>query len=218
MSIAALVVKTEPASLPISLAEAKSHCRVTHNLDDQYLTDCIESATKWAEVYSRRKLVTQTVEIYSDGFPLSGQCFYWPTAWNGRCGVMPSSRRAVFTLPGGYVQAVNQIDYTDQLGVVQTLTGPSSAIPGTDYQEDLTDIFKPIVTPPQDSDWPIADDALNAVRIEYVVGWEPDKLPQDIRHAIKVRVANMYVNRYAYEKIATESAENLLYPYVIFYA
>lgn len=216
MSIAALRVVTPPETLPLTLTDAKGYLRVSHTLDDQQISDLIAAATGWAETELRRKLVTQTVQIYSDTFPLDGRTHYWNN--EGVRTTKYGARRAKFELPGGNVQAVNQIDYVDELGALQTLTGPTSTPPGTDYQEDLTDTFCAIVSPQDDSSWPTINyGVVNAVRIEYVVGWDVDDIPADIKQALRVKIADMYTNRGTQDK-SSSAASDLLFPHRVFAA
>lgn len=52
---------------PVSLADAKLHCRVDHADDDSKLTLNIRSAREMAENILRRRIVTQTVDLVYDG-------------------------------------------------------------------------------------------------------------------------------------------------------
>ena len=52
---------------PVSLADAKLHCRVDHADDDLKLTLNIRSAREMAENILRRRIVTQTVDLVYDG-------------------------------------------------------------------------------------------------------------------------------------------------------
>jgi hypothetical protein len=98
-------------------------------------------------------------------------------------------------LPGGVTTAVEKIDYIDEAGAPQTLTGPTSPTPGTDYQEDLTDDEGAFVMPPDDASWPAVDlGVTNAVVIEFTVGYaaNSDGVPEDIKAAIKFRVGDLF--------------------------
>lgn len=66
-----LVLKTGPATTAISLAEAKSFLRVDSDYDDDnaYITSLIGVATNVVEQFTRRRLITQTYNIYYDEFP-----------------------------------------------------------------------------------------------------------------------------------------------------
>ena len=62
---------SKPAIEPITLDEAKTHCRVYGNDDDAYLTALIVAAREIAESSTGLALITQTWGIYLDGFPCS---------------------------------------------------------------------------------------------------------------------------------------------------
>jgi len=66
-----LVLKTGPATTAISLAEAKAFLRVDSDYDDDdsYITSLIGVATNVGEQFTRRRLITQTYNIYYDEFP-----------------------------------------------------------------------------------------------------------------------------------------------------
>ena len=66
-----LVLKTGPATTAISLADAKAFLRVDSDYDDDdsYITSLIGVATNVVEQFTRRRLITQTYNIYYDEFP-----------------------------------------------------------------------------------------------------------------------------------------------------
>ena len=66
-----LVLKTGPTSTVISLAEAKTFLRIDSDYDDDntYITSLINVATGVVEEFTRRRLVTQTFNIFYDEFP-----------------------------------------------------------------------------------------------------------------------------------------------------
>mgnify|MGYP003121656038 FL=1 len=66
-----LVLKTAPASTAISLAEAKAFLRIDSDYDDDdnYITSLINVATGVVEEFTRRRLITQTYNIFFDEFP-----------------------------------------------------------------------------------------------------------------------------------------------------
>jgi uncharacterized phiE125 gp8 family phage protein len=66
-----LVLKTAPASTVISLAEAKAFLRIDSDYDDDdnYITSLINVATGVVEEFTRRRLITQTYNIFYDEFP-----------------------------------------------------------------------------------------------------------------------------------------------------
>ena len=66
-----LVLKTAPASTVISLAEAKAFLRIDSDYDDDdnYITSLINVATGVVEEFTRRRLITQTYNLFYDEFP-----------------------------------------------------------------------------------------------------------------------------------------------------
>lgn len=57
-----------PAALPVSLGLAKTVAKVEHNLEDDLITIYIGSATRLAEKWMRRPIITTTYEKVSDEF------------------------------------------------------------------------------------------------------------------------------------------------------
>lgn len=230
MSLTALKIVTEASFQPITVSEAKEHLRITHNAEDSYIQSLILAATDWAQQYMRRILCDTQVTISFDCFPSAHSDFYHNYADGGYYVVRenPFSRnlsrntrdRSIY-LPGGLVSAVNDIDYIDADGNPQTLTGPTSGTPGTDYQEDLTDDEWPFLYPAQAGSWPSTDDlAVNAVTIDYQTGWDdPSEIPESIRYAIKFKVGDMFSIRDTADagnkSALLKAAENLIDPYAV---
>ena len=216
MTITALNFVTAATEYGITLSEAKKHLRITHNYEDDYIQGLIASAHAWAQDYTRRVFLDSNVTVSFDRFPETNENVVWlghRTFAYGR--IMSSKRRdSCIFLAGGRVTKVNQITYFDELGVQQTITGPSATVPGTDYQEDLTDDELPMVFPAADTSWPaVQADTVNNVTVDYQVGWSSaDELPEAIRQALRVKVAAMFIDRTSGE---SKAAESLLFPYVL---
>lgn len=64
-----LEITVAPASLPISVAEAKRHLRVTGTDEDTHIKTLIRAATAHVEALTRRALVTRTAVMRMDAFP-----------------------------------------------------------------------------------------------------------------------------------------------------
>lgn len=103
------VVKTaEPSAEPVTLAEAKVHCRVEVSDDDAYITSLIVAVRMAAEQALQRTLITSTYKLNLDCFP-SG----------------------AIELPYPVLQSVTSVKYYDTNGTQQTLTA------STHYRLDL---------------------------------------------------------------------------------
>tara|TARA_R100000657_G_C4682920_1_gene133511 strand:- start:2634 stop:3260 length:627 start_codon:yes stop_codon:yes gene_type:complete len=160
-----LVLKTGPASTPITLAEAKSFLRIDSDYDDDdnYITSLINVATGVVEEFTRRRLITQTFNIFHDEFP------------------------SYIDLQVGDVASVTHIKYYDESNVLQTLAASNYDVdtkirPGRIYQSD-------------DGDFPNTFDRPNAVEVEFVVGGAASDIPAPIIQAIYIIVGRYYENR-----------------------
>ena len=83
---------------PISLDEAKRHCKVTNDDDDTYIQDLIYSVTRLGESITSRAFFTSTWRYYLDGLPFKE-----------------------IRLPKPPVQSVTHIKYHDSADVQKTL-------------------------------------------------------------------------------------------------
>ncbi len=65
----ALKLKTAPTTEPVSLTEAKLHCKVEVDTDDTLITALIKAAREYCEGFQRRSYITTTWELWLDKFP-----------------------------------------------------------------------------------------------------------------------------------------------------
>lgn len=193
---------TPPASLPVSIDEAKSHLRIEADdlttADVATLSAYIGAATNYVEEYLRRRLVTQTWKFSLDGFP---------------------EGRGEIVVPASPLVSVSGFVYVD------SSTGISTAVPGSLYAVDAPSGPNPPrgrISLAFEQEWPTARDQTNSVEFDAVVGYgDPADVPEAIRVAILQIVGNLYANRETVVTgtIATKlpmSAEFLLSPYRLF--
>lgn len=95
---------TAPTTEPVTLAQAKLHCRVDGSDDDARLTAMISAARQLAEQKTGSALAPQTWELVLDSFPAS------------------------FTVNNGPLTAVSSLKYLDTSGVEQTLDPASYVV------------------------------------------------------------------------------------------
>ena len=117
-----LVLKTGPTSTAISLAEAKAFLRVDSDYDDDdtYITSLIDVGTQVVEEFTRRRLITQTYNIFYDEFP------------------------PYIDLQVGEVASVTHVKYYDTDNSLQTLAASNYDVdtkvrPGRIYQSNTGD-------------------------------------------------------------------------------
>lgn len=159
-------VVTPPTFEPVTLAEAKAHFRIEHNLDDAFIAVCVQAAREHAEEHCWRGIPTQTLEYILPAFPCEDY----------------------ITLPRGGLASVTSVKYLrDTDGAQQTWNASnymvdSVAVPGK-------------VRLAYGISWPSARDQYNAVAIQYVVGWDAASTPAPIKAAILILAAQMYEYR-----------------------
>tara|TARA_R100001510_G_C7621316_1_gene182179 strand:- start:510 stop:1139 length:630 start_codon:yes stop_codon:yes gene_type:complete len=117
-----LILKTGPTSTAISLAEAKAFLRVDSDYDDDdtYITSLIDVGTQVVEEFTRRRLITQTYNIFYDEFP------------------------PYIDLQVGEVASVTHVKYYDTDNSLQTLAASNYDVdtkvrPGRIYQSNTGD-------------------------------------------------------------------------------
>lgn len=92
-----LTLKVVPATEPVTLAEAKLHCKVDGTDEDTLITALIVAAREQAESRTGRALITQQWELTLDSFP------------------------ARIALPKPPLVSVQSVKYLDVNGTLQTL-------------------------------------------------------------------------------------------------
>jgi uncharacterized phiE125 gp8 family phage protein len=164
-----LTLQTAPATEPITTAEAKTHLRVDGTDDDTYIDTLVASARRWVEDYTGRALVTQTWDWKFDHFPVSNRAYLW--------------------LPKGPVSAITSITYLDTDGASQTMTSSDYVLDG--------DHLPPRVALAPSADWPDTEaDRINTVTVRFVAGYgAASSVPDDIKHAVKLLVGQLYAHR-----------------------
>jgi len=64
-----LKVQTQPVVEPVSVADAKAHCRIDTNTDDTYVAALISAAREYVEAYMDESLIDQQLVMRLDAFP-----------------------------------------------------------------------------------------------------------------------------------------------------
>ena len=142
------------------------------NSEDLYLASLITTARKEAEQITGRAFITQTRDVFLHYFPF---------------------RSNMILLPGGSLQSVSHVKYKDAEAVETTLTED------TDYLLDTGgDDCPGAIVLPYSGQWPsFTPYPVQAVSIRYICGYGATaaSVPENIRHAIKIMVADLYENR-----------------------
>ncbi|ODA67669.1 Phage gp6-like head-tail connector protein [Methyloligella halotolerans] len=178
---------TAPDAAPVTLAEAKAHCRVDHNDDDTLIGALIASATQYFDGYTGivgRALVTQSWEQRFAGF-------------------------GCLRLLVGPVTSVTSVTYFDGNNEEQTLAD-------TVYQL-FTDARGPYLDLQPDQSWPSIYARRDAVSVKYVAGDEVAEVPAPLKSAILLMVGHLYEHREAVTDVSLGAAplavDALIAPY-----
>ena len=223
-----LSVKTQPASEPVTLAEAKAHLSIdsSNTAWDSVITDFIKAAREQAEIFTNRCLLPQTLTMILDYFPFSAGN---DSQYFGRDRAPSDARsfeRLVIQLGGaGPIEiprapliSVDSITYTDTTGATQTLAT-------SEYVVDAQGDDEPVrILPAYGKTWPATRIYPNAVTIQFQAGYaNAAAVPSSIKSAIKQIVGTWQENR---ESVVTDTrvaalelpevGKALLWPYRLF--
>lgn len=159
---------TASTILPVSLADAKTHLRVSSTTEDSYITGLIWVATEEVQKYTRRKLLRQTWKYYLDDWPCSDR----------------------FQLPYGQLKSITSVTY---LGT----TGNSNTLAAGNYIADTYSDPGRVVLQSSGS-WPSGSlYPSNPIAVQYVCGYSTSStgLPKSLSHALKICITDLYENR-----------------------
>jgi uncharacterized phiE125 gp8 family phage protein len=167
-----LVRTSNPPVEPITLDETKTHLRIDHDDDDNYIEGLITAAREYVEALIDRTIITTEWRMTFDAFPFEI--------------ILP--RPPVST----YVSAVT---VTYKNAYQNTIT-----LPSTEYRVDR--LSTPgVIRPPYEKSWPPHLTDQNSVTVEWYAGYGTTQasIPRAIKHALLMLVGHYYERRLAYE-------------------
>ncbi len=164
----ALSVVTQPTEEPVTVAQARAHCRVAVFDDDAWIYAAIVAARKLCETITKRAFCTTTFRLSLDQFP-------------------PDQ----FYLPRPPLVSVTSIKYLDSSGVQQTW-GSSN------YSVDIYSQPGRVALAYNTSFPSATRTDTNAIEVIYRAGYgAASAVPRSIKHAILMTVAHWNENREA---------------------
>jgi len=179
-----LKLVTPPASEPITLTSVKDHLRLdlSYLNDDRVLSSLITAARAYVEEYLGRALVTQTWDLWLDGWPYDNR---------------PAKSHIDIPLPP--LQSVTSLTYWDVDSTEYTLTE------GTEFTVDTESLIGRIVLD-YDESWPTEQlHPNNPIKIRFVAGYldtsslpvSVDGVPAPIKHAMRLLIGHWHASRMA---------------------
>lgn len=186
-----VIIHEEADVEPISLEAIKAHLRVTEDDENEYLEDLISHARATAENYTRRGLITRTVELQLDEWP----------------------EKEIVYLPYSPASEIEHLTYTTRELETVTLTIDE------DFYFDANSMparLIPVTSWPGRALKPIS-----AISVKYECGHTAANIPKSILHGILMQISHLHEHREAvyagYTVITTMpfGIETLWYPYRI---
>ena len=196
-----MIRTTDPASEPVTLAEARLHLKLDasgspeSHPDDDLVNRLIPAAREWCETYTGRSFFEQTWQVKLDEF------------------------KDDMRLPRPPLISVTSIQYID-------LNGDTQALSSSVY---TVDTVSNRVLLAYGQTWPSTRSVENAVTITYQAGYDSGNSPQDdtaipsaIKAAILLMVGSLYENRQEVmaglsfsEMMGNSTVRSLLGPYMV---
>ncbi len=149
---------------PVAVAEAKTHCHITHSKEDAAVGRWIQAAREHVENITRRQLVTAQYRLTLDDFPQTTR---------------QNPYREII-LPLGCLQSIGSVQYLDTDRAWQTLTVDD------DYISDEDGDYARVV-PAGSTVWPTTDvQPIGKVRVTFTCGYgdAAADVPEVIRGAV----------------------------------
>lgn len=175
-----VVIITPPASLPVSVADAKAFLNVEGTADDAMIEAFIYAAVDSVRQYCRRSIGTETLELRMDGFTARDDDAVMALGPGMHTVSLPVllGRADVVDLPFGPVVSITSITTYGRDNV-------SAVFSSANYGFDRSRVYLN-----ESASWPSNLRAFDAVAIRYVSG--DATVPAAILQSIKTHVAAMY--------------------------
>lgn len=175
MRYRSLKTLTQPAVEPVTLSEAKQHCRVDTSTDDAYIAALIKAAREWCEAYCDETFVHTQYRMTLDSFPVEIELPRPPMATSGT------------------VTAVV---------VTYTLENQSTAVLSTSEYRVDRDATPGVLRTNYNGSWPSHLLDYNAVTVTWWGGRDGNasSLPQRFKSAVLWLVGYWYERRMAAEQ------------------
>lgn len=161
---------TAPAVEPVTLSEAKNHCRVDATADDALIQSYITTAREWVEDYIDRALVTQQLVMKLDAFPAEIELPRPPM------------------IASGTATAVTITYVTGEAGGTATLSA-------SEYRVDR-DSTPGVIRTLYGGSWPSHLLDANSVTVSWWAGYgDAASVPQRVKSALLMCVHELYEKR-----------------------
>lgn len=182
-----LVLKTAPATEPITTTEAKLYLRVDTSADDDLIAAMIVAARQKAEEYTLRSFITQTWTLWLDAFPYGRSERFWDGVVQASINTLNEGSR-VINIPRPPVLTITHLKTYDNSDTATTFSS-------SNYIVDIAGAPGRIILKNGQS-WPSALRPAQAIEIEYTAGYgAASAVPAAIKQALYLTIGYFYENR-----------------------
>lgn len=158
---------TAPVAEPLTLAEAKDWVEETTNAKDAFIARLISAARESCQALTHRAISMHEREETLDKFPAGG----------------------LIRLQYPPIVSITSVIYADANGEEQTLSPSSYKL---DNASASANGWLSIAT---GYSWPVTANQINAIRIQYLCGYEPGAVPELLKTWMLTFIADLYSNR-----------------------
>jgi hypothetical protein len=205
MRYRSLVRATEPASNPVTLAEAKLHLRIDNTDDDTLIGNLITAATRWAEDYCDRTFCQTQWQMRLDSFygaigsPVQFGLKADGNNIEGRQGTVPQLDVELPRPPMVQAGTATSVSIT----YTPSVSGTTATLDATEYRVDRQ-ATPGACRPLYGRTWPTHLMDQNSVTVTWWAGYSADgtSVPATVKSAILMLVAHLWRNR----EMAAEAA------------
>lgn len=180
------LVTTAPATEPLSVSDAKTHTRIDETAEDSLITDYIAAGRQLIENQTWRALITQTVTVKLDHFPI----------WD-------------IWLPRSPAQSITSIQYVDTNGDTQTVSSSNYTLDTYSTPSAITPAYGQVWPTAR-----CQRNSVTVVYVAGY-GDAASDVPEDIVHALKLIVTEAYEDREGGDPANQMAVRRLLASYQI---
>jgi len=194
---------TAPAVEPVSIDEAKLHCRIDIDDENVNVLKWIQAARTKVEKDTGRALITQTWDLFLDAVP-PWMATHWSTL------PYPRMDATAIQVPYPPLASVTSVNVTDPAGA-ETVWASSN------YIVDTASVPGRIALSATGS-WPTNLRTFQPIRVRFVAGWTSAAvIPADLKQALLLWVGWFSEHREP-TAIECEVYDGLIAPYTLFAA
>jgi uncharacterized phiE125 gp8 family phage protein len=163
------ILTVAPSLEPVTMAEAKLHCRVDHTDEDDTIDGLRKAARALVEQITQRGVLTQTYKLVLDDW------------WVG----------PLWLPMAAPLQSVSTVKYYDASGVLTTLSSANYLVETVSEPGSLS--WAPDITLPA-----LQSNRRSAIEVTYVVGWTTAAaVPIMLKQAMLLLIGHWFANREA---------------------